>query len=586
MLEPLHTLLPAPVLTLAENAAVLVSWWKALILLIPIIPWAVLISQVFDKHAARFFLPRETWNTVHLCIGAVGFLVAFFMPVKSEWTIVISFFTLCAFLAIDIAVFMYVTNRDDRVPEEHRLKLDLSKLRGDREAKAEAKAQGKVELVIKSMDKQSVTPPLADTPEFATRVAAETLFIRAMDSRATQIDVLPTGKDGLYAAVLTVDSVRQQPETLPGTDAVRLIDFWKSAAKLDINDRRRKLVGDCTVERGDTKRHVRLMTSGSQAGMRLSMLLDPEKQVRRKAEALGLLEPQVAEIKAMVAEKTGVVLVASPPDQGRTTTFYSLVKMHDAYTSNVQTVEAERQDSLEGVRQNDFNPQAEDGPEYWTLVRSILRRDPDVLGVAEIPDAATAKELARADHERTRTYAGITADSAINAIINYVRLVGDPELAGKSLHGVVAQKLVRKLCQNCRQPYPPTPDMLKKLGLPPDKVKQLFRKGGQVIIKNKPAECLNCKGTGYFGAEGVFEVYKLGDAERAKIRAGDINGLKAELRKRQLPTIQLVAIRKAVDGTTSVEEVTRITASDAKPEAAPAASSSPPGQAPQPAKKS
>src|SRR5690606_21206990 len=137
----------------------------------------------------------------------------------------------------------------------------------------------------------------------------------------------------------------------------------------------------------------RLTTLGAQGGVRTTLLLDPEQAVQRKSDELGLLEPQMAEIKAIVEDGTGVVLLAGPADGGRTTTLYSIVKMHDAYTSNVQTVEIEPQDSLEGVRQNRFDEMAE-GPEYSTLVRSILRRDPQVLAVAELPDANTAKEIA------------------------------------------------------------------------------------------------------------------------------------------------------------------------------------------------
>jgi len=174
--------------------------------------------------------------------------------------------------------------------------------------------------------------------------------------------------------------------------------------------------------------------------------------------------------------------------------------------------------------------------------------------------------------------------------------VGDIDQASKGLHGVLAQKLIRKLCTNCRVAYQPSPDMVKKLGLPPDKVKQLFKKGGQVLIKNKPEVCPVCGGGGYVGQEGVFEVYKLGEPERTAIRAGDWNALKGELRKRNLPTIQQTAIRKALDGVTSVEEVMRITADPDRAsapapatrsaEAKPATATNPPATTtPPPAKK-
>src|SRR5205085_10140609 len=119
----------------------------------------------------------------------------------------------------------------------------------------------------------------------------------------------------------------------------------------------------------------------------------------------------------------GVVLLAAPADGGRTTTLYSVLKMHDAYTSNVQTVEMEPQDSLEGVRQNPFEAAGE-GPEYSTFVRSILRRDPQVVGIAEMPDEQTAKEIARVDTERTRIYLSLRTDNVMTALQAWATAVG------------------------------------------------------------------------------------------------------------------------------------------------------------------
>jgi type II secretory ATPase GspE/PulE/Tfp pilus assembly ATPase PilB-like protein len=252
-------------------------------------------------------------------------------------------------------------------------------------------------------------------------------------------------------------------------------------------------------------------------------------------------------------------LLGAGPDQGRTTTMYSVVQMHDAYTSNVQTIEMDPQWAIDGVRANKFDAEKE-GAEYSTTVRSVLRRDPQVVFVAEIPDQATAKEIAKADLSRARVFVSTRADNAVAAVEGWVKAVGDPKMASTNLRGVLAQRLLRKLCSNCKVGYPATPDMLKKMGVSGDKAVTLFKKGGQVLIKNKPEVCPVCQGGGYIGQEAVFEVYQIGDEERAHVEASNMAGLRASLKKRQLPTIQQAAIRKAVDGITSVEEVTRITA--------------------------
>ena len=554
-------------LLLAE-ALVLVSIWKPLLLLLPFVPWAWVVAKVLDKHAARFFLERERWNAIHLTVALAAILMVAFMPLRNEAAFWLAFMGMIVILTLDVVIFAMVTNRDERVPAELRLTLDFSKWQQARAAKAATKKQGKVELVIKAPDKSVLAPPVAGTPEFDVRLAAEQVVVKALDARSTETVIGPAGKDNLYAVTHLVDGVRQTGGTMPAADAARLLAFWKAAAKMDVGDQRRRQQADINVERGETRRKIRMTSVGSQAGPRLAFLFDPEAQVRRKIEALGFLEPpQLSTVKSLVEDGQGLVILAGGADSGRTTTMYSIVKMHDAYTKNVQTIETEIQDSLEGVRQTRWDAQAE-GAELSTSVRSILRRDPNVLAVAEVPDAATAKEIARAEIDRTRTYACLKAEGAMAAIQAWLKLVGDNEAAVKPLKGVVAQKILRKLCTNCRVAYQPSPEMAKKLGLPADKVKQLFKKGGQVLIKNKPEVCPVCSGIGYIGQEGAFEVYDVGDAERAMIRSGDFAALRNEWRKRGLPSIQQAALRKALDGVTSVEEVMRVTAEPAPTPAA------------------
>jgi len=566
-------------LTTLANGVMLMSPWKPFLFILPFIPWALMVSKVFDKHAQAFFLAREAWNLAHLLVALLAIAVGIGLPamigMENEGAVWIGWVSMVVILFLDLVIFIQVTNKDERVPETRQLSLfDFSKMQEAKAAKAEQKKQGKSILTIKAPDKSLVSVPDADTPEFEIRNAAEQVYLKAESIRASQIDITPVAnaKEPSYAVSFLVDGMRQTGDTLSAVAGLKLIDFWKGAGKLDVNERRKKQTADINVENGDSRHKIRLQTSGSQGGMRATMLFDPEAAVKRKPTDMGLLEAQMTELKAIAAVEQGVVLIAGLPDGGRTTTLYAITRMHDAYTKNVQTVELEVQDAVEGVRQNvwDATP---DGPEFSTLVRSILRRDPAVLAVAELPDVNTAKEIAKADHERTRTYVGIRADGAAAAISTWMKAVGDAEQASKCLQGVVAQRLVRKLCNNCKVAYQPSPDMVKKLGLPPDRVKQLFKKGGQVLIKNKPEVCPACQGVGYFGQEAVWEVYKFSDEDRALIRKGDLAALfKVEMRKRSIPNIQQVALRKAVDGLTSVEELARLSgeAAPPKPPAAPA----------------
>ncbi|MBL8990594.1 MAG: Flp pilus assembly complex ATPase component TadA [Phycisphaerae bacterium] len=548
----------------------LLSFWKPIIPLIILGGWAWIISTVYDKHAARFFLPRERWNLVHLCFGAVALAAAFFLPLVGEVAFWVAVPVMVLVLIIDLVVYAMVANRDDRVPAEFRISLDIAKrLAARKESKKAGKAAAAVKLGIRSPDKSLVAPPEAETPEYEVRTAAEGVYLKAMENRASQVDLVPAGKDNAYQARMLVDGVAVNGDAFPGPAAVKVMDFWKSAAKLDLADRRKKLQAEVTVEQGSNKRKVRITSVGVQGGMRLTMLFDPDTAVKRAASEIGLLDQQLAEVKKLVDTVGGVVLIAAPPDGGRTTLFYSVLALHDAYTQNVATVELDQQLQLDGVRHQVFDPTVE-GTDYATTVRSMLRRDPNVLGVAEMPDAKTAEEAARVDAERTRLYLCVRADNAMQALEGYVKAVGDPAKAAKTLRGVIAGRLLRKLCTNCRVSSPPSADMLTKMGVPEGKVQALFKKGGQVLIKNKPEVCPVCSGVGYLGQEGIFEVYTIGEEERAMIAANNLAGVKAAWRKQATPTIQQAAFAKAIRGTTSVEEVMRVTAPPAPAQTQPA----------------
>ncbi|HVU64969.1 MAG TPA: ATPase, T2SS/T4P/T4SS family [Phycisphaerales bacterium] len=585
---------PLTLLADQKSAEFLVSFYKPILLLVLFIPWAWVVSKVFDKHAAQFFLPRRTWNGVHmgvalLALGAwlgVGLLMA-----GAEYGFWIGLGIALILLGADLYAFVHFANRDDRVPERHHITWSTFFKREAKKEKA-VKGPANIKFVFKGLDEKGkyskVLPiPAADTPEMEVRAAAEKLYAAALAARSAQIDIGPAGtSDGAYGVKFMVDGVLMPAETMPPANAARIMDFFKSAAGLDVSDRRRKLQGNFQIEEtGGANRHTMRATSmGAQGGMRVSLVIDPEAAVMKKAEDLGMLPMQLAELTNVIDDAKGVVILTTPRDAGRTTLLYSVLRKHDAYTSNVQTVELEPQATLEGVRVNKFDSQAEGGgagnvpagstgPEFSTLVRSIMRRDPQVVGVADLPDAATAKEISRADLDRARIYVSFNASDIISGVQAWVRAVGDQRSAGEALHGAIAGKLVRKLCTNCRVAYPPAPDMLKKLGIPEGKVQTLFKKGGQVLIKNKPEPCPVCQGTGYFGQEGVYEVCLFDKEARDLIVAGNLNGLRAYMRtKRKAPTLQQAAIRKAVDGVTSVEEVMRITGDGA----APAAGAQPP----------
>lgn len=565
-----------PSLLLAQGL-ILVSWWVPLVFLAGFVGWAWIVSTIYDKDAPRYYLPRRRWNLIHFGAGLGALAVVAILPLPFFITIPVAFGILIA----DLIAYFVAHNASDRVPAGRKWTLDLKQIKAARAAKKKDVRSTSSTMIFKGPNGE-LLPPQKDAPEYEIRTECERLVQKLADLRGGQFDIVPL-KDGNYGVTANVDGVRQALESapMPAARAIAIMDMFKTAAALDLTDRRRRLQGDFKLGPAKTGATTvaRITTMGGASGMQLSFMLDPEGQVKRAPDELGLHPNQLTDVQALLEDRKGVVLIVSPPDNGRTTTMYTLIRAHDAYTSNVQTIETEPQMTIEGVRQNKFDPKV-DGAEYSTTVRSILRRDPDVVGVADMPDENTGKEVSKVDKERTRVYLSMPLDGGFAALQAYAKAVGDQKAAAKSLSGVLAQRLARRLCENCRTAFTPTPEVLKKLGLPMD-TKQLFRKGGQVLIKDKPVACPVCGGTGFFGQVGVFEVYTLGPEERDLFAQNDLTALKASFRQKKQQSIQQSALMHAIAGNTSVEEVVRITQpasasarpseTEAKPAAAPAA---------------
>ncbi len=538
------------VLAMLGAGLTLVSWYKPVVVVLTLTVWAWVVSTIYDKDTARWYLPREMWNWAHFLAGVVGVVVVVALPM----TFWVTWPVMVGVLAADLIGYAVYHNTSSKVPANGKWTINIKEMQARMESRKKQKSTKGITLTIKGPD-GAMKAPEKEAPEFEIRVWVEELLEGLVEARGTQMDIQPIGENR-YGISFMVDGVRKAAEKAHSNKAVAIIDYLKQAAGLDTEDRRRRLVGEIEFgQHGSPLHDARVTSAGSSKGMLLSVLLDPVGQVARSLEELGMHENQLKVMIGLVGEAKGAVLLAGLAHGGRTQTLYAIMKKHDAYTSNVQTIETDLQGVIEGVRQNRWESGGE--AEYSTTVRSILRRDPDVVGIADMLDEATAKEVSRADHDRTRTYLGIKIGGALQAIQLYARAVGDQKLAAESLHGVVSQKLVRKLCSNCRTPFKPTPEQLKKLGLPKD-TKQLFRKSGQVLVKEKPQTCQVCQGAGFFGQLGVFEVHEIDEKQRKLIAQNDLTGLRATFRQKKQQSFQHAALQHVVLGNTSVEEVVRV----------------------------
>ncbi|WP_254453747.1 GspE/PulE family protein [Siccirubricoccus sp. G192] len=266
---------------------------------------------------------------------------------------------------------------------------------------------------------------------------------------------------------------------------------------------------------------------------------------------LGFAAEEIAALHGLLAQTSRLVLVTGPTGSGKTTTLYAALGSVDRQRLKVVTIEDPVEYRLEGVSQVQVRPQIGFG--FADALRAMLRHDPDVVLVGEIRDAATAEAAAQAALTGHLVLATLHTNDAPSAVTRLMDL-GLPEyLIASVLRGALAQRLVRSLCTACREPYAAPQPLVERLGLA-----RRAGHGGPITL-HRPRGCPACGGTGYRGRTAVLQIMTLDPALRELVlRRADAGTLGESAAAAGMPSLLEAAQRKALAGTTSIEEVLRV----------------------------
>ncbi len=535
---------------LAAAPVFLVSFYKPLVLFVTFVPWAWLVSSKLEKDARALKLKYRQWNLIYM--GAVGAAFVAWLAIPIFWI----GWPLGAILLLT-PVCVYVQMRNRVVPEASQFTLAGQWFGKLSSAKPARRNKAAVHFVDAAGNEHH--GPAKDDPRQAAHMALEDVIVPAMESRASQVD-FSVGQRGA-ALTMTIDGVRYKRDAPDADTAVPMIDYLKEIAGLNVEDRRRRQTTTIQLSGPMGQSEVTIVTAGSSQGIEVRLIFDRAKRVLKPIDGLGLLPSQLEAVRAFEEpnERHGIFLFGAPAGQGLTTTGYALLGRHDAYTSNVKTLEMEVEGELDGVDHLQFDPSNPD-VDYAAGLQSILRRDPDIVLISELKDPQNAAVACEPGMQGPMIYVPQRQSTINDQIRQWAKLVGDVKSAVKSLRVVMNQRLVRQVCPNCRQAYQPTADQLRKMNLPPDKVDQLYQASGKVQVKNKVENCPVCGGTGYFAQVGIFQVMVITDDIRRLLLGGDLKGALAEARRDKMLFQQESALRKVVEGTTTIDEVVRVTA--------------------------
>lgn len=374
------------------------------------------------------------------------------------------------------------------------------------------------------------------------------ILVSALNAGASDIHLEPY--EGHAAARLRVDGqLREVPVDSESFTAIypSVVARLKVMAQLDLAERRLPQDGRLSVQIAGRMVDVRMSTLPCAFGERVVLRLLDKSAARLELPALGLSQEALEQFRAMLAFAHGIVLVTGPTGSGKTTTLYAALSEIAQRTRNVMTVEDPIEYSLPGIAQTAVQPGI--GLTFARALRSILRQDPDVILIGEIRDAETAQIAVQASLTGHLVLATLHTNDAVSAVTRLVDMGIEPYLLSSCLRGVLAQRLVRKLCAACREPAPVdahTEQHLRRLGV-------------RSAFLYAPRGCPACHHSGYVGRTGVYEALAVTADLRRHIHArADEDTLRRAAVQGGMVSLRQDAARWLEDGTTSLEEVLRI----------------------------
>ncbi|MGV6807681.1 MAG: type II secretion system ATPase GspE [bacterium] len=324
-----------------------------------------------------------------------------------------------------------------------------------------------------------------------------------------------------------------------------LISRIKVMSRLDISEKRLPQDGRMSVKLGGRNIDLRVSTMPSMYGERVVMRLLDQTATKLQIDDLGMSEIQKTTLHRLISRPHGMILVTGPTGSGKTTTLYAALQEMDRKEANVMTVEDPVEYDLPGISQTQINLRA--GMTFAKGLKAILRQDPDVILIGEIRDGETAEIAVQSSLTGHLLLSTLHTNTATGAVTRMQDLGVDNFLLASTLRGVVAQRLVRKLCDHCKTPVEVDAANAGETGL---------AMGSTIYAKQG---CDKCNWTGYAGRQGLYEIVEVtGDLQKS-IHDGKGEGELESIIRASTPSILQEGYRMVSEGVTSLEEVYRVT---------------------------
>lgn len=373
-----------------------------------------------------------------------------------------------------------------------------------------------------------------------------TMIAQAVREGASDIHIEPDAE--VLRIRYRVDGMLREVMTPPKHLQPEVVSRIKIMANLDIAEKRAPQDGRIRMKVSEKEFDIRLSTLPTIFGEKVMMRLLAQNTLLLGLEELGFSPATLRRFEKIIHRPYGLVLVTGPTGSGKTTTLYAALNILNSIEKNIVTIEDPVEYQLKVVNQVQVNPKA--GVTFANGLRSILRQDPDILMVGEIRDVETATIAIQAALTGHLVFSTLHINDSMGAVARLVDMGIEPFLIASALIVVVAQRLVRKVCSRCKEPYSPTPDLLESLGLR-EQTDVTFVRG---------IGCQDCHRTGYAGRTGIYELMTVDEAMRNLIvTKASSQKMRNQAVKSGFMRLREEGLSVARKGITTLEEILRVT---------------------------
>lgn len=379
------------------------------------------------------------------------------------------------------------------------------------------------------------------------------LIYRAVKEQASDIHIEPFEKD--VRVRFRVDGLMYEVTQVPKRAHAHISARVKIMSQLDIAEKRIPQDGRIRLKIAGKDIDLRVSTIPTAHGERIVMRLLDKSAVLLDLEKIGFAPEILKTFAQMIQRSHGIIPVTGPTGSGKTTTLYAALSRINSPDINILTVEDPIEYQLRGIGQMQVNSKID--LTFATGLRAFLRQDPDVILVGETRDRETAEIAIQASLTGHLVFTTLHTNDAATAFTRLIDMGIEPFLVASSIIGVLAQRLIRKLCKECRVPATPTLEQLGQVGLNPDKV------AGHTLYRDRDGGCEACSYSGYRGRLGIYELLVVDDDIRSMVIRREPSGkIKQRAAQKGMLSLRDDGATKILQGVTSIEEISRVTQED------------------------